>query len=315
MEEDIKKIKELVGNDKIEEAIANLKLLFQGDYRLDEILLQSAKYEEIKTSYRSGIINFETANISMSQVRKAILDSLNTIEKNSQVKSSPKLRKIESPRIYLIIGILIMIFVSIGIIFNNKQGRTVGIDGNNNDNNKVIITDKYIENNEIPYEKRLDEEYFERALNPRFGFAFSYPLSWERVDSENGDGHTIVNPKNTNITILGFGGWYDEEFDGPVYSIKNDRFLNEEEVVFIRESGIYEFSWSEENGKTVESKEGVYGEKACWVSKGVKYLAIGSAHAGRRMCIICSAPEDKFDEFEELFIKIISSARFLKDYG
>lgn len=208
------------------------------------------------------------------------------------------------------------LFIGISLFVSGsscRQKSKVGIDGNNNDNNKVIITDNYHEDKEIPFDRRLDEEYLERALNPRFGFAFSYPKSWERNDSDNGDGHIVKNPKNPNIQIIGSGSWYDGQRE---YDIRKDMYLYEKEIniEYVRESSIYEFSWMDKDGRVIETKEAVYGEKACWIDGDTKVLAFGAASGERQMSLYCYAPVNDFKDYEDLFLKIISGVRFLKEY-
>lgn len=49
------------------------------------------------------------------------------------------------------------------------------------------------------------EDQWERVMNVRFGFAFSYPRAWVRHTSTNSDGHTILHPTIEGISIIGWG--------------------------------------------------------------------------------------------------------------
>lgn len=49
------------------------------------------------------------------------------------------------------------------------------------------------------------ESDLEREGNPRFGFWFSYPRTWDGRDPTNGDGNTFVYPKDQNVRLLAWG--------------------------------------------------------------------------------------------------------------
>ena len=46
---------------------------------------------------------------------------------------------------------------------------------------------------------KLDEKYIGHNANPRFGFSFTEPENWDRVDSDNGDGHRYIFPYDENV--------------------------------------------------------------------------------------------------------------------
>jgi hypothetical protein len=49
------------------------------------------------------------------------------------------------------------------------------------------------------------EDQWERVINSRFGFAFSYPRAWGRRTSTNNDGHTVWHSAIEGISIMGWG--------------------------------------------------------------------------------------------------------------
>jgi hypothetical protein len=54
-----------------------------------------------------------------------------------------------------------------------------------------------------PYE--FSQKDLVRTSNPRFGFSFLHPRTWDRKDPTNSDGHTFVNPMDNDTEIAAWG--------------------------------------------------------------------------------------------------------------
>ena len=76
----IETIGELIGKDELALAIKNLYALLKDSPKLDEAILQSARYNDVIKQIRLGIVDFEQANITKNQIRYALLDLLREIE-------------------------------------------------------------------------------------------------------------------------------------------------------------------------------------------------------------------------------------------
>lgn len=74
------RIGDLVGKNELQTAIAELRRLLQKSPKLDELILQSARYNDIMAQIRAGTIDFENANIIKNKIRYAILDLVREIE-------------------------------------------------------------------------------------------------------------------------------------------------------------------------------------------------------------------------------------------
>ena len=47
----------------------------------------------------------------------------------------------------------------------------------------------------------------EREVNPRFGFSFLHPKTWDRRDPMNADGNTYFDPKHQDVRMLAWGSY------------------------------------------------------------------------------------------------------------
>lgn len=81
----IKKIKELVENNEIKDAIKELKKM-AGDKILNELISQSARYNYLKKQIRLDIISFEDANLNLNKVRFSILELIDELENQSKAE-------------------------------------------------------------------------------------------------------------------------------------------------------------------------------------------------------------------------------------
>jgi Effector-associated domain 11 len=87
-------IGELIAKDDLPQAIDLLHKLLQKSPKLDEVILQSARFSDITRQIRMGTVNFEEANVTKNKIRYAILDLLRDIEENVELNDALK-REIE----------------------------------------------------------------------------------------------------------------------------------------------------------------------------------------------------------------------------
>lgn len=73
-------IRKLIANDNLPEAIRQLNALFKNSAKLNEAILQSARFEDISRQIRIGVVTAEEANLEKNKIRMGILDLLNTLE-------------------------------------------------------------------------------------------------------------------------------------------------------------------------------------------------------------------------------------------
>ncbi len=78
-----KRIGDLVGKDDLKTAIQELYQLLKKSPKLDEAIIQSARYNEIMKQIRLGTVSFEKANQTKNQIRLGILTLLAEIEEQA----------------------------------------------------------------------------------------------------------------------------------------------------------------------------------------------------------------------------------------
>jgi hypothetical protein len=78
----INRIGDLIGKDDIKTAISEIRNLLQKCKHLDEIIIHSARYNDLMKQIRLGIITSEEADITKNKIRYAVLDIVREIEEN-----------------------------------------------------------------------------------------------------------------------------------------------------------------------------------------------------------------------------------------
>ena len=74
-------IGEMVGNNDLQNAINYLHKVLKNSPKLDDIIMQSARFTDIMKQIRLGLVDFEQANITKNQIRYGLLDLAREIEK------------------------------------------------------------------------------------------------------------------------------------------------------------------------------------------------------------------------------------------
>ena len=85
-------IMQLIAKDKLKEAINELKKLLDESPRLKkDVIIQSARYNEMMKSIHNGTINTEDASVEKNKIRFALMNMLQEMEEgsanNKEVKS------------------------------------------------------------------------------------------------------------------------------------------------------------------------------------------------------------------------------------
>ena len=77
----IDEIRNLIAQDELEAALGKLRILLENSPRLNEALVQSARFEDIRRQIRLGLVSHAEANLTQNQIRAGLLDLLSEIEK------------------------------------------------------------------------------------------------------------------------------------------------------------------------------------------------------------------------------------------
>jgi len=76
-------IRELISRDELEAALTQLRQLLEHSPRLNEVILQTARFSDIRRQIRLGLVNHQEANLTQNQIRAGLLDLLQEIEAQS----------------------------------------------------------------------------------------------------------------------------------------------------------------------------------------------------------------------------------------
>ena len=73
-------IRDLIARDALETALEQIRLLLENSQKLDEAILQSARFADIRKQIRLGLVSHTEANLTKNQIRAGLLDLLQEIE-------------------------------------------------------------------------------------------------------------------------------------------------------------------------------------------------------------------------------------------
>lgn len=76
----INQIRELIANNRIDRALQRLRALQDNSPYLDELILQSARFNEIRKQICLGVVSHTDAMLDQNQIRAGLLDLLREIE-------------------------------------------------------------------------------------------------------------------------------------------------------------------------------------------------------------------------------------------
>lgn len=74
------KIKKLISEDNIDMSIEFLRILLADRPKFDELVITSARYNDLKRQIRINTINWENQNIEKNKIRKSILEIISDLE-------------------------------------------------------------------------------------------------------------------------------------------------------------------------------------------------------------------------------------------
>ena len=84
-------IRDLIGEDKLQDALKGMKNLLEESSMLDSVIQQSARYSAIRNQIHLGTVNYETATLTENQIRIDLLALLREMETGETV---PEIKKV-----------------------------------------------------------------------------------------------------------------------------------------------------------------------------------------------------------------------------
>lgn len=132
-------IRSLLEEDKVEEAIEELKSYLVNNQLFDEIIMASARNKNIKKMIRQDLIDFQSGNIERNKIRRSLLEVLQEIESQigeKRLRSSKKSKFAFSLKDHWFVFLLV--FVLLLVLFTQRN-TIIGIKGKDNDHNHVEI--------------------------------------------------------------------------------------------------------------------------------------------------------------------------------
>jgi len=84
----LSEIRDLIANDELPAALKQLRLLFDNSPKLDEIILQSARFQDTRRQIRQDTVSRQEANLTQNQIRAGLLDLLRDIEDSTAETSA-----------------------------------------------------------------------------------------------------------------------------------------------------------------------------------------------------------------------------------
>ena len=76
----IAEIRGLIANNEIDAALTQLNILLKGSPKLDEVILQSARFKDIHQEIRAGVISYGESKMTKAQIIKGLLELLREME-------------------------------------------------------------------------------------------------------------------------------------------------------------------------------------------------------------------------------------------
>lgn len=83
-------IRDLIARDELKTALTQLRLLLENSPKMDEVILQSARFSDIRRQIRLGLVSDKEANLTQNQIRASLLELLQEIETQG---ATPTLQK------------------------------------------------------------------------------------------------------------------------------------------------------------------------------------------------------------------------------
>ena len=77
-------IRQLIGDSDLKIALSQLRQFLKDSPKLDDALMQSARFEDVMRHIHGGTIDFEKATTTKNQINKSLLELLREIEEQAQ---------------------------------------------------------------------------------------------------------------------------------------------------------------------------------------------------------------------------------------
>jgi hypothetical protein len=111
---DFQKLKNLIKENKLEEALLNASDFLKNSSKSKELTLISARFSSLKSQFRSGTIEHSQANLTKNQITSSLLDIIDEVELNPKIinDSCPSilaLRRRKKKKTIVILALLFLI--------------------------------------------------------------------------------------------------------------------------------------------------------------------------------------------------------------
>jgi len=92
----LQQIRDLIARDDLADALQQLRLLLDSSPKLDEAILQSARFQDIRKQIRLGTVSNAESNLTQNQIRAGLLDLLREIEEGIKGTRSQDIDRVTS---------------------------------------------------------------------------------------------------------------------------------------------------------------------------------------------------------------------------
>jgi len=92
----LQQIRDLIARDDLADALQQLRLLLDSSPKLDEAILQSARFQDIRKQIRLGTVSNTESNLTQNQIRAGLLDLLREIEEGIKGTRSQDIDRVTS---------------------------------------------------------------------------------------------------------------------------------------------------------------------------------------------------------------------------
>ncbi len=339
---EIERIKDLIAKNELEQALTLSISLFPGQEK--DLILLNRRLEHLKKKERRGIISNNEEIIEKNKISSALLELL-VDKKNKPSKKEYNKNLKDKKKATIILSMIGSIASIIGLVLyfisTERNGNKIEIGDNNAETNVVIGDGNNINQHITNIYQGIDDEKYKYCINDRWGILFKYPNTWDRKDPFNNDGHRFSHPLDDKIFISGTGiYWLLEESEecsllklNSYQGLILDEFcfmkVVSEEINYLKEEyADLEIITQGSSGKWLINdikdinnlnKEKLPGYKLIFKftnedgKKIIEYIGL-THYSGARILVRGQCPIEKRDEFENMFLDIISNFLVLRRF-
>jgi hypothetical protein len=167
---------------------------------------------------------------------------------------------------------------------------------------------------------KIENTNLMKTSNPRFGFSFVEPRTWDRSDPLNGDGNSYSHPTKTNVSYS-VSGMYDVFDDGDTYaSVKRKLVVLKEKKKFRllvdRQCGSYQIDYPNKTSINLEQIS-AWRLKYQYKESGNNITVIEFICNYKGVCFTVQgkANSKDFEKYEDFFIFLISEFKILGEHS